>query len=183
MISVQSKREITSSRMMASDCLLSKRESGRQWGEKGRSKSRAQTAKAGYAVSFEMHRTGCQACGQIKKQIQKGKTVLSIHNPDIIPDKLKADFSKRIRNTAKKVTSSRGMIYVATNQQQLSVGMFLIDIVLILWSSIDQSCLNPRSIFFNCRMHENHTTVMNKPSKLAIWPFEPSKFRNGVILG
>lgn len=41
--------------------------------------------------------------GRRKKQIQKGKTVLYIHNPDIIPDKLKADFSKRIRNTVKKI--------------------------------------------------------------------------------
>lgn len=57
MISVQSKREIISSRTMASDCPLSKRGSGRWLGGKGRSKSTVQTAKAGYADSFEMHHT------------------------------------------------------------------------------------------------------------------------------
>ncbi len=69
------------------------------------SRTRAQTAKAGYAVSFQRTVRDNERMG---RKIQHfTRAWLPINDPDIIPEKLKADFSKRTGNTPKTI------IYVA----------------------------------------------------------------------
>lgn len=95
MMSVQSKREITSSRMMASDCLLSKHESGR-WG-KGRSKKQGANCESRIRrfISNALYRITSVWVGKKQKNF-KERTWLPIYDPDIIPDKLKPGLNKII---------------------------------------------------------------------------------------